>query len=803
MPRTLRNLCRESACRRTAELSAFCFLLAVTGTAALHAAQLGPAPAQKGAIHRLVAALLRNPARLRLPEPGHPRATFFFKVQLRVNRPPDSCSLLAASDKGKAAVVVYGENGMPYAYLGPGLLAFVDANKPGQLDVFRGVSASLLAGGTKFPGKRHPSFAVALIPVSGKSGAVGLDLSPGLLRLAVRQAARTSYNSAERMLVLSTGNRRLLIALNPEGAKFAVRMVSASTPAGALVVSDVTPGKLPIENLFRVTLDALRASGQPVRTERYHPGEKLPWFPHPGFGSNRGEVLASEALQRLMPVEESRVNSDVRRSLRKQIADLRGAEQGGQEAGDGLLPMIRIFHALEWGADQSVDNEAERTLWRNGHPAYADFSWDFNRNVYHKVLKRKWGGRLIGHLINTLASVAVHKGGGLTRKLLAVDLLSDIGPGRADRDWARNSRMVSKVFAGHSGNREMGQFLLGLIRARWGVPLAPQQIAAAKRLLSDVNANIPLRVRALEILCFTNELPDDRDGIAELEKAYLADPRACIASPVAGRYLYDLAVCRTGREILLDELENRRSILSGQPLLASAAFMGALPGSPGFNMAVGAARRIAGDAKYSPAIRNAALGMLAIAPIPVFRKVMLEQLGEHGGHFGTRMQMMLTSRKAVGDFLPQLAGLYARGSSKERVRIMLAIGFGFPRMGDANPSLPVVRSALESSDSAVRWSGVECVCALRYTGAKLDATSLYPAILAIVENDFKGRVGRIADSLDCFSLATGERWHVPPSGMLPDGQPNLQPNSGMIWWRQHYADVRESALEWAAKHPPR
>ena len=399
--------------------------------------------------------------------------------------------------------------------------------------------------------------------------------------------------------------------------------------------------------------------------------------------------------------------------------------------------------------------------------------------------------------------VALSKKRGPTQKLAAVDLLSDIGPGKTDRDWGANGKMVSQVFSGiHAGAME--SFLLGLIRARWGLPVGAQEIATAKTMLANPKVDIPLRVRALEVLCFTGQLPDQRRLVAGLVKAYLRNPQSCIASPVPGRYLYDLSLCRTGRKILLEEMADRHSQLYGEQLLPQAAYNDARPGSPGFNLAIKTALQLADNPKYTPHIRHRSFYMLCLAPTRIFRKFMLRQLEQGAPHFRVpQMLVALTSRKATGDFLPELATLFASGNTNDKVNILDSIGMGFPRGSDANGAVPIVRSALESSNATVRWSGDGCVVALHATGAKLNAAPLYGMLSSIVaKNEFRGTMFKEATALDAFSLATHRRWPMPSAGMLPGkGVPNLEPSTGLIWWKEHYAAVRQSALAWAAAHP--
>ncbi len=755
----------------------------------------------KGAAEQLVGRLLRHPGQLRLVGARRYKGSFFFRIRASQKSPSIHFTLLVACKAGKVAIVVTGANGRDYGYYTDGLLVLIDTKHPGCLDLFRGVSPVLALGGRAGGRHRSGTFAFAMAPVPGPAGKVVLDLS-GPVKSALIRASWSRLQRANGTATFYGKHGTLALGLSGAKSAFPIRSLILSSAGRSLAVLNISRKAEPLESVFGITMAKLKASGVPLRICKYRGGESLPLLPPIGFGFNRGEIMASEAMERLMPIDETRARAKDERWISQQIVDLQKSAASDYGAKSGIVPMIRIFSAIEWGLHRSVDTEAQRTVWRNGHPAYSYFSWKFSRAAYGNILKQTWGKKQVDHLTSVLAGIALSADRGLTQKLVAVDLLSDIGPWKADHGWAESDNTISKVFAGGKGSRNMSSLLLGLIRARWGLPVGARQISAAKQTLANLHISIPLRVRALEILCFTGQLPDDRHEIAKLEKAYLANPSACIADPVPGRYLYDLSLCRNGRKILLEELADRHSELSGEVLLPMAAFNGAQPGAPGYNLAVKTAAKIADDPKYKPGVRKQAFGMLCHgAPMPVFRKLMLARLGENAVHFGMPMEIALTSRKATVYFLPQLADLFANGDDNDKIRILEAIGFGFPKGGDANVAAPLIRSALRDADAPVRWEGVACIGDLKYARARLDVTPLEPILYRMVKNDFKGDIGKEVNALNCFSLATKGRWQMPAVGMMPYGLPNLQANSGLTWWQEHYAAVRRSALRWAAAHP--
>lgn len=766
-----------------------------------------PLPNAQGtgkAARSLVKELLRNPAKLRLAASPKSKRTFYFRIQINSLKPNYHFSLLVACNAGRVVVVTYDHNGRVYSYYTSGLFAIVDTRRPGDIDVFRGASMVLGVGGRAGGPSQRSEFGFAMAPVLHSPARATLDLSGPLQSALTRPVTWCGFQAATGTAVFYRKDGMLSFQMAKPKSAFPIRSVALSNAShDYITVTKINGDAQPLLDVFGVTFASLKAGGQPLRVRKYHFGEQLPWFPPPSFGSNQGEILASDALGRLMPIDENRARALDEHLISRQISALRRSGNSDVGPKSGVLPMVKIFSTLEWGLHNAVDFHAQRTVLRDGHPVYGYFSWKFDRTAYHKLLEKTWGTEVMDRLIRTLVGVALGQERGPAQKFAALDLLSDIGPGKADRQWANDGNIVSKVFARHKGNRNMSNLLLGLIRARWGLPVRAKSIAVAKRWLVNPKVNIPLRVRALEILCFTGRLPDDRHRIAELEKAYLTHPGACIAAPVPGRYLYDLSLCRTGRKILLEELTDRHSLLSGEPLLRQAAFNDISPGSPGFNLAVETAASIANDPKYSPALRKAAFYVMDRAPMPVFQKFMLKKLGENPKHFAMRMESLLTSRKAAEYFIPQLAGLFARGDDDDKVRILEAISYGFAKGSDANAAEPIISAALENADALVRWQGVGCIEGLKYACAKLNVTPLYPILVHLVKDDFQGNLWEGVVALNCLSLATNGRWKMPAAVMMANGQPDLQPNSGMVWWQAHYAAVRISALAWAARHKAR
>jgi hypothetical protein len=752
----------------------------------------------------LVMQLLQNPIKLRLSASPTEKHTFFFRIQIHWKQPTDHFSIMVACNGGKVAIVVYGHNGMVYSYYTNDLMVIVSTRHPGNIDVFRGASPVFAVGGRAGGTHHRPMFGFVMAPVLSSPAKAVLDLSGPLHSALVRPTTRCGFQPATGTATFYRKDGLLTFQLAGPNSNYPIKSLLFSSSQGDITVSNITVGTQPLADVFGITLASLKACGQILHVQKYHFGEQFPGFPPLNFGSNQGEVLASEALEQLMPIDENRVRAIDERWISQQITDLQKSADSDYGPKSGIQPMIRLFSTMEWGPHKAVDTEAQRTVYRKGEPFYSYFSWKFNRAAYHKLLEKTWGAAEIARLTNALVRVALSKKRGPTQKLAAVDLLSDIGPGKIDRSWGENSKMVSRVFAGHKGVRAMDSLLLGLIRARWGLSVGAQEIATAKMMLATPQVNIPLRVRAMEILCFTGQLPDKRHEVASLVKAYLRDPQSCIASPVPGRYLYDLSLCRAGRKILLEELADRHSQLYGEQLLPQAAYNDARPGSPGFNLAIKTALQVADDPKYTPHIRHRSFYMLCLAPSPIFRKFMLGQLKKDAPHFRIpQMLVALTSRKAAEDFLPELASLFARGNTNDKVSILDSIGMGSPKGGNANGAIPIIRSALESSNAMVRWSGDGCVVALHATGAKLNAAPLYrPLLLIVAKNDFRGVMFKEATALDSFSLATRKLWPMPPAGMLPGKEvPNVEPGTGLAWWKEHYAAVRQSALAWAAAHP--
>ena len=811
----LRIVLRKSAMTRWCAIATFAMLGLCAEKRTLQSAAPVADTAGSGVVRRtapqLVRRLLRDPARLQLIGSADSKRTFFFGIEARQTQQKVHYSLLVASSAGKVAIVIYNAHGRAYGYFANGLLVLVDTKRPGYLDVFRGVSPVLVVGGRAGAAHQRGAFAFEIAPVAGTAAGVALDLS-GPLQSTLVRATQSRFQPISGTATFYGKHGSLTFRIAGPKASFPIKSISLVTPNVGLLVSNITVGADPLDDVFNITLAKLKASGVPLRIQKYQKGEVLPLFPTaPGFKSNIPEIQAAGALEQLMPVNGDRVRAINEHWMSQQISDLRKSAPadlnlqqvaaGKPDMKSGLLPMIRIFQMVEFGTHNALDTEAWHTISRDGHPFYSYYSWKFDRRAYRKLLKQTWGSKQVENLTSTLVGIALNKDRGPTQKLAAVDLLADIGPGKADSGWAKDSTFISKVYANYSGAHDTAALLLGLIRARWGLPVGAAQITVAKKMLANPKTNITLRVRAMEILSFTGHLPDDRHLIGKIVKAYLDKPVACIASPVPGRYIYDLSLCKTGRKILLEELADRHSRLYGEQLLPQAAFNDARPGQPGYKLAIRTALRLVDNPKYSPAVRHEAFVALCFAAKPVYRRFVEARIGSNVTHFGWDMQIALTERKAVADFIPQLTSLFERGDTDDKVRILLTVGFGFPKGGKANVAAAIIRRGLENASAKVRWAAVGCIGNLKFAGANLDVSPFRPILLSIVKNDFKGHLGKAVDALNCFSRATDGRWRMPVAGMTPRGEwPNLK-GEGLAWWQKHYAAARASALKWAADHP--
>ncbi len=758
------------------------------------------------AARRVVSRLLRKPAALALSSYSGAHREFFFRMAISLKKPQDHFSMLVACRKGRVAVVVY-RAGLPYSYFSNGIFAIVSSHHPGTINVYRGASLVFFVGGTAGSAHRKSTFSFLAAPILGSHAKLALNLVDPLKSALTRPARTGSFNPVTRTCIFYRNDGAVLaFRLARQGRAFPIASMEATSLKGRLTLSDITIGPQPPNDVFGISVASLRSLRQPVRVRWYRKGENLAWFPPLKFGSKPGEILASDALAHMMPINEERVHTKYAHLLGHLITMLGDAKRGVNANPRYTLQLIiRIFSLFEWVTNSSVDAEAHRVIYQHGHPARSYLAWNFNRVAYHRKLEEKWGKLQIEALIRTLVDVAQSKDQGPLQKYLAVDLISDLGPGRTDRNWADNPRLVRQVFKGSKGNRSMARLLRGLIRARWDRPITANELSVAKRWLLNPAINIPNRVRALEILCFANKLPDDRRRISKLVKAYLSDPVGCIAAPTSGRYLLDLSLCRTGREILLQELADRHSQLAGEPLLPVAAYNNACAGSPGFKMAIATALRLANDLKQSPQVRRESYYEICrAAPGPVFRKFMMRRL-DGLNHFSMSLFVALTGRKAAGEFAPQLTRLFLHGDDADKVRILQTIGLGFAKGGNANGFAPIIASSLQSQNSMVRWAAIGSIVQLENAGAKLDVAAFYRKILETVQTHFfHGHLREAVGSLNCFAFATNGRWSMPKAGMHSGSVfPNLEPNSGRLWWEKHYATVRQSALQWArTNHVP-
>ena len=602
-------------------------------------------------------------------------------------------------------------------------------------------------------------------------------------------------------LIQSLIIRPQLVGRGTKGTPFPIKAATVSAPGkGTLSIWDISPGGQPLRDFFKVNLKALEASGARLRVRDYRV-QRLQWFPPANFGKAGGEVRAAEALERLMPIDPARLRKSRARWMEARLRLIRTpAPSVPTDHHVRLTALAEIYKTVEWGGSGTIDETAMQISPAGPHRGL-DWHWNFNRAKYHREFKQTWGRKAAAGLVATLKTVAVGPGFGPVEKIMALDLLSDIGPGRTDADWGGHEGFLAKALAAARNPTASNAFTLAIFRARWGLPLSPAELTAARVILFDKKMVAAFRLRALEVLCFANRLPFRPRIIVPLVGESLKDEVACLVRPDSGRYLFDLSLCRTGRKILLQELADRHSQLAGQSLLPVAAFNRPWPGSPGYNMAAKVASRIVDDPRYGPRVRHQAFGMILQSPWPIYQHFMARRLGSQTGHFGWNMISALSERKAAAAFVPQLTSLFDNGSLKEKQHILLAIGFGVRSGKSADGFAPLIKFALESGKPALCWAGVNCIQHLRVGHARFENVQFYPQVLSLLRGGFAGNSAKGPALLNIFALTTGDRWRIPKAGMLPGGQwPNTSP-VGIQWWRRHYAAVRASALAWAVAHP--
>ncbi len=750
-------------------------------------------PAEQPA-REIIQKLLRAPTRLQLIGSVKSRRTFFLRIRFQKDSKHAIYSLLVASKSGKIAIVVSGASGMVYAYYSDGLLVDVDTQRPGCLDVLRGVSPSFFFGGREGSRNHQATVAFELLPLLAPKGVAALDLTVPL-RSVLARTQTSSFQPTNETAVFQGTTVAVTIHLAPEKSPFAIRSMSMSTAHGGIILSDISPNAEPLQDVFHLTLAKLKASGVPLRVRSYHTGEPVLWAPPPNFGSKQGEIQASVALERLMPINEDREQLMRERWLEKQIAALKEGAASETQPNAGVIPLVRIFAMLEWGPNHSLDIQAIHGPKDPRHPQGLDVRWNFNRAAYHKKLENIWGKAQLRMLTSELVGLMMNKNVGPMRVDLVLDLLSDMGPGPEDHDWAD----LNGPLTNGKSTTPIRTLFLAMFRARWGLPLTSKEIDTAKQILLN-NSKIALyRLRAMEVLCFSGKLPYHPHTIAGLVKTSLDDPSTCLASPTSGRYLYDLSLCRTGRKILLTELTNRNSQLYGQRLLPLAAFNRLYFKPPGYNLAMNAALAIVEKTKYTAEVRREAARALNWAPAPVFKKFALKFLKPAEKHAIWAIRD-LAIRKDAGVFMPQLVNLYRHSTTGKQSLIMMFIANGFHKGSDAHAALPLIQMALEQPRWKNKWQGLNTMEMLRFRHCTFGPDSLYPQLLELVQASIINNLPLAVHSLYCFELSTGGKWKIPPDGALADGEPNLL-GAGRSWWNVHYAAVRASALRWAVDHP--
>ncbi len=790
-------------------LAWFCLTGTAPGTRAAEAQAGAGSPKSVPSASQIISRLLRHPQRLELVGSGISKETFYFRLCAKQKTGQHNMNLLVASNAGHTAVVSCTDTGLPYAYFGDGIFVIADTQHPGRLDVLLGASPVLLVGAQAAKSGSSPRWAFRLTSIAGTQGAAGLNLSVGLSNLP-KGASQATFSPSQRKLIFLHGTHTDTVVLAPPGAPFPVQSVTFAHPRLWVSIYDITADRQPVRDLFGVTPARVKATDLPIKVWKYRPGLALRWYPCANFGSRPGDLLAAHALEQLMPINADRDHREWSHVLERLLAMLKKSTPSDSGPHSGLKVMQRLFALLEWRIHDNVDLEANQgvrhlsrasALYPLGHYT----SWKFNRAAYHKTLEKQWGSGRVRQLTRALMDIALRKDGGPIQKFLAIDLLSDIGPDAQDLAWANGPAMLSKAFSGPYQHARTGESLLfGLFRARWGLTVDPQKITTAKNILANKAISLPLRLRALEILCFENQLPDDPAEVVSVVKPSLDSPPGLgWVATGSGRYLFDLSLCKTGRKILLQELEDVHSPLAGHWQLTNAAFNDVYPGTPGYMLAVRAAMHIAGDDRYDATLRNAAFWAAAKAPMPLFAEFIAGYLKPDAANL-PRNLMAVSGRMASGKLMPQLVALFRAGNARVREEVMNhAIGCGFPKGGDAQAAAPIIKMALADPSAKVQWAGMGSVESLHAWPCKLDDSQFYPALLDILKHDLaETKYGAVA--LHCFQLATGGRWRVPVAGMTKDGHyTSVWEASGRAWWREHYAAVRASALEWAARHKVR
>ncbi len=744
--------------------------------------------------------LLMHPLSLQLAGSQKSRKTFFFRIHAQSVKPPQAFSVLAASKSGRVTVVLFASNGLIYGYYGDGLFVLVDTHHPGTLDVYHGVSPEFLVGSAKGKGRRPPDVAFAFLPVVGNRGAVVLDLS-GPLRMLLTRSTQLQFFPEKREIVLQRRHKRGTVFLSPPGSQFPVRAVDLFSRRGHLVICRISPGAEPLQRLFGLTTTKLKASGVTLDIRRYQAGEQLPWLPPVGFGSKPGEVRAAVALERLMPISKKRELARRDRWMAEQIAVL-GARSVVINSGPhgGMRPLERIFGTLEWGGTGSLQTASIQAMPSGRHQGL-DWRWNFDRRVYFKGLQKVWGPQEMENLVALLARRTTTQGCSPYQWFMMLDLLSDIGPAKADAGWASKGGQLAAWLSANNHHPLADALIISLFRARWDMPLSAQQIQAAKMVLTDGNAGLVFRTRALEVLCFTGQLPYEPRVIVPLVKSSLENAEACLTSPTSGRYMFDLSLCRNGRKILLKEWLNPHSRLGGNRQLPLAVFNRLWPGSPGYNLAIAAALKVFHNPGYGRATRRQAIGALCHAPQPIFRKVAGQILKTRSDGLSMVLST-IGARKLAKAFIPAMVEAFPHLEDEQIIQLMSNTAFGFKRGSDASSALPLIVMALRDERLLAVQMGLNAIGDMHYEHVHLPAASLYPVLLRMVRAGVKYRLRLRAEAAYCFGWATHGQWSPPAAGILPpdEGGPNLSV-AGKAWWRIHYAAVRRSALRWAAAHP--
>ncbi|MGC9217303.1 MAG: hypothetical protein ACP5FM_11615 [Acidithiobacillus sp.] len=677
------------------------------------------------------------------------------------------------------------------------------------MDVLLGASPVIVVGAQTAKKGSPPRWAFRMKSIAGTQGAAGLELSAGLSNLP-KGASQATFSPSQGKLTFLHGTHDDTVVLAPPGAPFPVQSVTFAHPRLWVSIYDITADRQPVRDLFGVTLARVRATGLPIKVWRYRPGLALRWYPPADFGSRPGDLQAAHALEQLMPINADRDRREWSHVLDRLLARLKKSTASDAGPHSGLKPMQQLFAMIEWGMRDSVDMAANQGVKHLGRdrafcPIGRYISWRFNRAAYHKTLEKQWGSGRVRRLTRALLDIALRKDGAPIQKFLAIDLLSDLGPDTQDVAWARGPAMLSKAFSGPYQHARTGaSLLLGLFRARWGLTVDSQQITTARDILANKAISLPWRLRALEVLCFEGRLPDDPAEVVSVVKPSLDSPPSLgWVATGSGRYLFDLSLCRTGRKILLKELEDEQSSLAGRWQLTNAAFNDVYPGAPGYMLAVRAGMRIAGDRRYDATLRNAAFWAAAKAPMPLFTGFIAGYLKPDAANL-PRNLMAVSGRLASGKLMPQLMALFSAGDAEAKEDVMkYAIGCGFPKGGDAQAATPIIKMALADPVAKVQWAGMCSIESLNARPCKLDDSQFYPALLDILKHGpAKTNYGAVA--LYCFQLATDGRWRVPAAGITKDGHyTTVWEASGRTWWREHYAEVHASAMAWAERYKVR